>query len=243
MDSGGDRLMTDLLRAGPASCAGLRWLARVGPSPLEAWRCAMGWAYRTAHSHAQRLEREGWLVRYAMMRGSGSLLAATNSGIRAAELELTAGPRPTPTLWAHDCGCAWTAAWLTVREAEWRGPRELLGDPSISGRLEWQTGAGWRRSTHRPDLMLTIDAGQVVVEVELQRKSTKRLAAILGLYGAWIAASRIAGVVYVCATQRLAARVQELSPQAGIPSSALRLELLDKVRAQAIDLRATGARR
>lgn len=197
----------------------------------------MGWAYRTAHSHAQRLEREGLLVRYPMMRGNGSLLAATGSGIRVAELELTPGPRPTPTLWAHDCASAWTAAWLTVRDADWRGPRELLGDPSISGQLEWQTGGGWRRSTHRPDLTLAIDSGQVVVEVELQRKSTRRLTAILGLYGSWIATSRIAGVVYICATQRLAARVQELGPQAGIPSSALRLELLDKVRAQAIEAR------
>jgi len=29
---------------GPASLAGLSWLARAGPGPVDAWRVAMGWS-------------------------------------------------------------------------------------------------------------------------------------------------------------------------------------------------------
>ena len=175
--------MPEVLRAGPASMTGAcDGSLGSGQSPMDAWACAMGWGLRAAQSHSQRLEREGWLRRYAMTRGHGSLLVATDRGIRVGELELSAAPRPTPTWWAHDCACAWTAAWLTVRRAEWRGPREVLADPELTGKLEWQTRTGWRRSTHRPDLTLAIPDGQVVVEVELQRKDTKRLAAILSMY-------------------------------------------------------------
>jgi hypothetical protein len=201
--------MPEVLRAGPASMSGLRWLAAVGPSPMDAWSCAMGWGRRTAQSHSQRLEGEGWLRRYAMTRGHGSLLVATERGIRVAELTLSAAPRPTPTWWAHDCACAWTAAWLTVRGADWRGPRQVLADPGLTGRIEWQTRNGWRDATHRPDLALAIHDGQVVVEVELQRKDTKRLAAILSMYRKWLDERRIIGVVYVCASQHLAHRVRE----------------------------------
>jgi hypothetical protein len=224
--------MPEVLRAGPASMTGLRWLAAVGPSPMDAWGCAMGWGLRTAQSHSQRLESEGWLKRYAMTRGHGSLLVATDRGIRVAELPLSAAPRPTPTWWAHDCACAWTAAWLTVRRADWRGPREVLADPGLAGKLEWQTRTGWRRSTHRPDLALAIPDGQVVVEVELQRKDTKRLAAILSMYRSWLDETRIAGVVYVCGSQHLADRVRDFSLRAGLPAKATRIELLDSIRTQ-----------
>ncbi|MHB8657697.1 MAG: hypothetical protein ACYC91_07035 [Solirubrobacteraceae bacterium] len=226
--------MPELLRAGPGSILGLRWLARVGPSPMDAWACAMGWGLRAAQSHSQRLEREGWLRRYAMTRGNGSLLVATDRGIRVGDLELSAAPRPTPTWWAHDCACAWTAAWLTVRRADWRGPREVLADPRLVGKLEWQTGAGWRRATHRPDLVLSIPNGGVVVEVELRRKSSRRLAAVLSLYRSWLADSKIAGVVYVCGSTALADRVARFSTDAGIPDRAARFELLDDVQAQAL---------
>ena len=229
--------MPELLRAGPASILGLQWLARVGPAPTDAWACAMGWGRRATLSHAQRLEREGWLRRYPMTHGHGSLLLATERGIRVAELELSAAPRPTPTLWAHDCACAWTAAWLTVSRADWRGAREILADPALSRKLEWQTGSGTRRTTHRPDLSLTLPGGPAAIEVELQRKSNKRLAAILSLYRRWIDQKGIAGVVYVCGTRNIASHVRELGAAARLPDNAIRIELLEQVRAQA-----TGSR-
>ena len=77
--------MAELL-PGPASMAGLAWLVRVGPTPLEAWRSAMGWCLSVAGSHARRLERQGWLERHRMTRGRGSLLVATRRGVRMSGL-------------------------------------------------------------------------------------------------------------------------------------------------------------
>ena len=42
---------------------GLEWLARVGRSPLDPWRYAMGWSEVAARHHARRLEREGRIER------------------------------------------------------------------------------------------------------------------------------------------------------------------------------------
>lgn len=213
--------------------AGLRWLSRVGPSPLAAWACAMRWGQRTAERHSRRLEDEGLLHRYPMTRGLGSLFVASRQGVRLSGLDVTPCTAPTPFWWEHDCACAWTAAWLTVRGAEWRGPREVLVAPELKGELEWQTRSGWRHATHRPDLVLTIPGGPVVVEVELRQKAQTRLGAVMTMYRRWLDESQIAGVVYVCRTEKLANKVREQALQAGIASSAMRIQLLESVRAEA----------
>ncbi len=137
------------LRAGPASMAGLEWLVRVGPAPMDAWAVAMGWGDRVARSHASRLEREGWLERHRMLRGDGSLLVATRRGVRMTGLAVSAPAAPEPTWWAHDCACAWTAAWLTVRGAqEWQGPREVLSDPRLKRTVYWSSG--WSAACRAP---------------------------------------------------------------------------------------------
>jgi hypothetical protein len=197
----------------------------------------MGWSESVAGSHARRLAREGWLERHRMTRGEGSLLLATRRGVRMCDLAVTAPPAPAPTWWSHDCACAWTAAWLTVRGAEWHGPREVLRDPGLGGQVEWQTRTGWRRSAHRPDLAVAIPEGRVVVEVELQRKAHARLEAILTMYRRWRDESRIAGVVYICDGEKLAERIREHCLAAGLPPNATRIELLDDVRAQSAGAR------
>ena len=170
----------------------------------------MGWCVSVAGSHARRLEREGWLERYRMTRGQGSLLVATRRGVRMSGLAVGAPSAPAPTWWAHDCACAWTAAWLSVRGRDWRGPREVLADPRLKGELEWLTRNGWRRSGHRPDLAAVMPTGMVAIEVELQRKADKRLRAVLGLYGQWLTERRITGLIYVCRDEAGAERVREL---------------------------------
>lgn len=138
------------LGPGPASIDGLRWLSRVGPAPLDAWSCAMGWAPVTARSHATRLAREGWIARVRRPQGVGSLLYATRVGVQIAELAVSPTPEPAPTWWAHLEGCAWVAAWLTARHRELVGPRELLADDAWRGELE---GVSGRRAAHRPDVI------------------------------------------------------------------------------------------
>jgi hypothetical protein len=183
----------------------------------------MGWGERVARSHASRLERQGWLARCPMTRGHGSLLVATKRGVLMSGLSVSAASEPAPTWWAHDCACAWTAAWLTVRGRDWRGPREVRADPDLTGELPWQTGTGWRRSGHRPHLAVLIPDGRVVIEVELQRKATNRLQAVLSLYRRWLAEERIVGVIYVCGDQ---AGGRESACRAGLPDQRLRIELL-----------------
>ena len=223
------------LRAGPASLAGLEWLVRVGVAPIEAWACAMGWGDRVARSHASRLERAGWLERHRMIRGQGSLLAATRRGVRMSGLPVSAPAAPDPASWAHDSGCAWTAAWLGARGAhEWRGPREVLIDPNLNRTVVWSTRSSLRRSGHRPDLTLHALPGLLAVEVELQRKSASRMAGIASMYRAWMSEGGVAGVLYVCANARLADHVLAHAVQAGIPHGrGVWIELLDDVREQA----------
>jgi hypothetical protein len=214
--------------------AGLEWLVRVGPAPMDAWRCAIGWGERVARSHASRLEREGWLERHRMFRGDGSLLVATRRGVRITGLAVSAPAPPEPTCWAHDCACAWTAAWLTVRAArDWSGPREVLADPELKGTIVWSTRVNLRRSGHRPDLAVRAPAGFMAVEVELQRKNTSRMEGILAMYRGWIDAGKLAGVVYVCGSDARADRVYELAKKAGIEGRTLRIELLGDVREEA----------
>jgi hypothetical protein len=74
----------------------------------------------------------------------------------------------------------------------------------------------------------------VAVEVELERKTANRLGAILSLYARWLAEDRVTGVIYVCASKARADSITAAAAEAELPNDALRTELLDDVRTQAI---------
>ncbi len=182
---GGGVVVSRRLGPGPATVEGLRWLARVGPAPIDAWGCAMGWVPGTARSHAARLTRVGWVARAAMRHGGGWLLFATRLGVHVAVVPVPPAPEPAPTWWAHLAGCAWVAAWLTARGREILGPRELLVDDSWRGELNGVSTP--RRAVHRPDLVGVVPSRRpAAIEVELARKSKARLRAILSLHARWI---------------------------------------------------------
>jgi hypothetical protein len=223
---------------------GLEWLARVGPAGVDAWACAMGWGRRAAFSHAERLEREGWLARYPMTLGHGLLLVATRVGVSMTGLPVVAAGRPAPTWWAHLEACAWTAAWLTARGRELQGCREVAADASWRGELSWRDGKGRHRAGHRPDLAWRTGGGRVAVEVELARKATPRLEAILGLHARWRAGGRTGGVIYVCADEAGCERIRELGAQRGLNverGGGLRVEPLERIREQAREASRTAA--
>ena len=204
----------------------------------------MDWGERVARSHASRLEREGWLERHRIFRGDGSLLVSTRRGVRMTGLAVSAPAAPEPTSWAHDCACAWTASWLTVRRApDWRGPREVLTDPRLKRIVLWSTRVGLRRAGHRPDLTVRAPVGLVAIEVELERKSASRMEGILTMYRRWVAEHEIGGVAYVCGSEARAGRVRELADQVGIPAGGLRIELLSVVREEAQRWRSRPAER
>jgi hypothetical protein len=229
------------LRAGPSTLEGLRWLASVGPAPIEAWSAAMGWGRSTAFSHAARLRSEGWAASCAMTAGSGSLLYATRAGVRVAGVAASPVTRPpSAATWAHCQGCAWTAAWLSARGRRVLGTRELLLDDSWRGELQWVEREGVRRRGHRPDLAAGFAEGPLLpIEVELAGKTKARLRAVLGLHAAWIAASRAPAVIYVCGSRAVAERVREQAAEVGlaVERKTLRVELLDRIQTEAIAAR------
>ena len=85
------------VRPGPSTVAGLKWLARVGPAPLGAWGIAMGWGQAAVYSHARRLRAESWLAMCSRTRGEGSLVYASRTGVRYADVAAAAvEKRPAP---------------------------------------------------------------------------------------------------------------------------------------------------
>ena len=197
----------------------------------------MGWSEVAARSHARRLEREGWLTRYPMKRGDGSLFVATKRGVRMTDLPVTAAVAPAATWWAHLSACAWVAAWLTVRGREIQGPREVVCDPSWTGKLRWHDREGFHRVGHRPDLAWLIDGRRVAIEVELAQKSIARLRAILDLHADWRAAGESAGVIYVCNDENGCARIRKRAAEAGLrpgKGGGFRVEPLETIKVAAV---------
>jgi hypothetical protein len=171
-----------------------------------------------------------------MTRGQGSLLVATRSGVRLTGVVATAAPRPTQMWWAHLEACSWTAAWLTARGRHLQGSREVAADPSWRGELKWRDAKGRHKSGHRPDLAWRTDRGRVAIEVELARKWTPRLEAIIDLHARWRASGSTGGVIYVCLDKTGCERVLELAAERGLTDGrggGLRVERLDVIKQQA----------
>jgi len=172
-----------------------------------------------------------------MVRGQGSLFLATRRGVLVLGLPLIAATTPAPTWWAHDAGCAWTAAWLTLRGRRYLGQRELLDDPEWSGKLHWLHRNSFKRSGHRPDLDGSLSDKAIAIEVELATKSKPRLDAILKLHLGWIIAEKMNGVIYICGDEEGCRRIERAGRRVGLypTSKHLRIELLDAIKAQVRD--------
>jgi hypothetical protein len=216
---------------GPASMEGLRWLCRVGPAPIDAWGCAMGWAPGNARSHAARLTRERWLGRVARPRGKGSLFFAARQGVRVAGVDVLPAPEPAPIWWDHLAASAWVAAWLTVRGRDLVGPRELIGDQSWQGEVKAVPGS--RRLVHTPDLVGMVPGRRpAAIEVELARKSKARLRVILGLHSRWIASGKTGACVYICGNTDVYKLVVAQAEHVGLSAAdgSLRVEMLETIK-------------
>jgi hypothetical protein len=227
------------MKPGPSTLAGLRWLAQVGPCPLEAWGVAMGWGQATTYSHAGRLQAAGWLERCQRTWGEGSLVYASQAGVRYSGVKAAVvDRRPAPVTWPHNEGCAWTAAWLTVRGRGLIGPREMLVRREWRGELCWQERGETRRRGHRSDLAGRLAEGQVIpIEVELSDKSSARLEAVLGLHASWIVSGKSPAVAYICGNEELAERVTDTGERAGlsVERGTMRIELLESIKREAIE--------
>jgi hypothetical protein len=234
----------DSVHPGQQSLHALAWLARVGASPLEPLQLVLGCGRRVAFDHVRRLTEAGWVTRVAMRRGDGSLIVITRAGALMAGYEPARAPRlPGPASWAHMCACAWTAAWLEVRGRAWWGERDVLEDPAWSFRLAYQDHRGTTRSWHRPDLGVQVGAGPIAIEVELQRKTLRRLAGILSMYDSLIDDEQLAGVIYITGRPDLEQLVRRVAAGTGPDAGAgeLSFRTLGLVMTQARDRTAAAA--
>jgi hypothetical protein len=153
------------------------------------------------------------------------------------DLPVTAAVAPAATWWAHLSATAWVAAWLTTRGRNIQGPREVLADPSWTGKLRWHDRNGFHRVGHRPDLAWLVDGQRVAIEVELVQKSIARLRAILELHAHWRAAGKSAGVIYVCADEPGCARIRKRAAEAGLhpgKGGGFRVEPLETIKVAAV---------
>ena len=107
----------------------------------------------------------------------------------------------------------------------------MVGD-DWRGELRWRDRSGWRTSGHHPDLVRVIDGTPLAVEVELARKSSARLTAILELHALWRSQGKTAGVMYVCGSVRGGERVQRVAERHGLTrgTGGLGLRTLEEVQ-------------
>jgi hypothetical protein len=233
------------VRPGPSTVAGLKWLARVGPTPLGAWGIAMGWGRTAVYSHTHRLLAAGWLETCSRTHGEGSLVYASRAGLRFTGIAAAAvEKRPSPVSWAHCEACAWTATWLTARGRGMVGSRELLARTDWRGELRFRERGELRRRGHRPDLGGRLPDGQLLpIEVELTEKSSARLKAVLALHSEWISAGKSGGVIYVCGDEEIAERVLADGAQAGlsVDRGTMRIELVAAIQREAVEACSTVA--
>jgi hypothetical protein len=119
-----------------------------------------------------------------------------------------------------------------------RGPRARSRQEAWRGELRWRDRNGWRTSGHHPDLLRSINGTPVAVEVELARRSSARLAAILELHALWRSQGKSGGVPYVCGNALACYRVQRVAERHGLTRGTGGLGL--RTLAEAREL-ATGA--
>jgi len=198
----------------------------------------MGWSEVAARSHARRLEAEGWLGRVPMTWGQGSMFFITRLGVRVLGVGLRAPVAPEPNSWAHNSACAWTAAWLTVRERRFLGEPEIRHSGEWAERLQWHDRSGRKKSGHRPDLIAWLpDATRgTAIEVELARKSKARLNAILDLHANWIRCGKLAALIYIVGDEDGARRIKGAAQRSiFLGEGRIRIELLDTIKQQTLE--------
>ncbi len=118
-----------------------------------------------------------------------------------------------------------------------QGPAEVDLDERWRGELSWRDDRGQHQVGHRPDLAwLPEGGGRVAVEVELARKATPRLEAVLALHAAWRTGGQTAGVIYICGDVTTRERIVTVAADGGLTrgrGGGLRVELLEDIQRQA----------
>jgi hypothetical protein len=182
---------------------------------------------KAADARVAELSDAGCLAERTVFANFPATYRSTRRGLDAIGSKLRA---PTIDLgrYDHEVGAAWL--WLAARNGAFGPMREVLGErqlrsrdgaaegrPGLAGPLAVRLGGvgrGGRPRLHHPDLLLVDPAGRrLAVELELSSKGRERRERILAGYAA---DRRIAGVLYVVESPRLAESIRTSARRLGI---------------------------
>ena len=188
----------------------LDWLARIRVAGVEPLAKAIGISERRVRGHAERLEAEGLCVRHRMDDGEGAVLVATARGVRAAGYKANSRSTTSSRVGLlHGRGVSWVAAHCERCRRPWLGPAELRGD---GWPIKLPPRPGSRRETHMPDLGFVLDGRERwAVEFERTAKGREPLEQILEGYREAQLRGERRRVLYVCADDYIAGRVESVA--------------------------------
>ena len=175
------------------------WIARMGAVELGHVRRRWAVGRSVGYALVGRLVDVGLVERVATLPGDPTLLRATDTGIRYAQLGLPAA-KVGPGQVDHWLCCADVALWAEERwgrgsvisERELRFEELASGKPLGSAVVGELPGA--RPMLHRPDLLVTDNGSLIAIEVELTPKAPRRLEHIVRC---WRRARHLERVLYL----------------------------------------------
>jgi hypothetical protein len=215
----------------------VRWLGRVKLGTVDHVRTRMGMGRTKAYDRLAALVTQGLLIHVRPVPGHGVYLAS-RKGLAVAGLELAPGSVSLAAL-SHDLAVAGLVAELEglypglalQTEREIRAHIHHTGDATFRPMVRRR---GMRDARHWPDLALLTgsadEPGWLAIEVELTRKGSERLRAILAGYRNTHhlsdGARTLWGVLYLVPGQVDAERVMALGVEEQLGSDSYPVTLL-----------------
>jgi hypothetical protein len=204
-------------------------LARLRVAGVEPIAAGLRVSSRAVRTHARRLEAEGLAKRPRLYDGGGGMLAITPRGLHRAGYDITSRTTTSSIRGLiHGRGVSWIAAHCERNERQWLGPAELRDD---GWEIELPRRGSFQARTRLPDLGVILEGRERwAVEFERVGMPGDRLQRILDGYRNAELAGQIDGVVYVCASKRIARTVTSATERMRLNRA---VRTLDRVIAEA----------
>ena len=189
-----------MVEVGPGSMRAGRFIGRLGVVTMPAVGYGLGLADRVVRRHVAKLESVGWCARTPAIRGYGSLVWMTATGLAGvglAGLPAVRAPDPFSIPTTQTVRIAWVAAEIEAAGYQWQAPRQLA-----VARVRWGVLVDSERggkSRRLPDLVFWPAPGglPVAVVVEHGLANPRRERAALEGWKSAIAAGQYAQIRYV----------------------------------------------
>jgi hypothetical protein len=190
-----------MVEVGPGSMRVGRFIGRLGVVTMPAIERGLGLADRVVRRHVAKLQAVGWCERTPALRGYGSLVWMTATGLNGiglVDLPALRAPDPFSIQTMRTVRVAWVAADIEAAGHQWHAARELALAPDRWGAQVNNERGG--KSRRLPDLVFwpASDNGLpvAVVVVHGPPKPRRERAALEGWQGS-IAAGQYAQVRFV----------------------------------------------